>query len=689
MITKTLDLHNGDSIRKKDELIHYFTQTFEVYENLFECIKSERGFYEKANPLRHPLIFYYAHTAVFYINKLKVMKFISNGIDSNIETTMAIGVDEMSWDDLDEKNYDWPNIKEVYDYRQKVKKLLLDFIENTDLTLPISENSPFWIIMMGIEHERIHLETSSVLIRELPIEYLNKNSNWMKYASDIEAIPENKLIDIESKSFYQGINPFTYPYFYWDNERGQEKIELNHFKVSQYLVSNKEFLDFVEDDGYKKLNYWSDEGKSWLEFSNFKKPKFWIKKDKTYYLRVMLEEITLPWSWPVEVNYHEAKAFCAWKSQKMNEKLRLPLEAEYNLIRNELEANQPDWEVAPGNINLEYFTSPSPINSFESPNQVFDIIGNVWQWSEDCIFGFEGFRPHQAYDDFSLPTFDGKHALIKGGSWISTGNLALKDSRYAFRKHFYQHCGFRYVSSANSKIENFKEIIKEPFISRRCFDEYSDINKDFQNNLFSMIEKNLEKINKRKAMIVTSNGGKINLLLSNHFGCVDSLETTANNLKTLDSIKKFDSLEISIPAENKLNFFHQFSLKEIEYKSEKINLNQIDLSNINEKYKDYDFILLDNSLNHCNDISYFLNIIKSRLTSNSMIALITDYQFIDTLFAGFKSSEGESYNGKDAISDIFKKDFTLIDSKDLNYIEYINERKSNLIKKEVMFWIKI
>ena len=54
---------------------------------------------------------------------------------------------------------------------------------------------------------------------------------------------------------------------------------------------------------------------------------------------------------------------------------------------------------------------------------------------------------HPLYDDFSTPTFDGRHNLIKGGSWISTGNLALRAARYAFRRHFFQHAGFRYVVS--------------------------------------------------------------------------------------------------------------------------------------------------------------------------------------------------------------------------------------------------
>jgi len=75
------------------------------------------------------------------------------------------------------------------------------------------------------------------------------------------------------------------------------------------------------------------------------------------------------------------------------------------------------------------------------------VVGNVWQWTETPIYPFEGFEVHPVYDDFTTPTYDGRHNLIKGGSWISCGNEALRSSRYAFRRHFFQHAGFRYVVS--------------------------------------------------------------------------------------------------------------------------------------------------------------------------------------------------------------------------------------------------
>lgn len=63
------------------------------------------------------------------------------------------------------------------------------------------------------------------------------------------------------------------------------------------------------------------------------------------------------------------------------------------------------------------------------------------------MYPLNGFESHYIYDDFTIPTFDDKHNLIKGGSWASCGNCSSPFSRYAFRRHFYQHAGFRIAKS--------------------------------------------------------------------------------------------------------------------------------------------------------------------------------------------------------------------------------------------------
>ena len=81
----------------------------------------------------------------------------------------------MSWDDLNEAHYDWPTPEAVKAYRDKARAAIDGLITSLPLTLPIGWDSPFWIILMGIEHERIHLETSSVLIRQLPLDMVQKH----------------------------------------------------------------------------------------------------------------------------------------------------------------------------------------------------------------------------------------------------------------------------------------------------------------------------------------------------------------------------------------------------------------------------------------------------------------------------------------------------------------------------------
>ena len=72
------------------------------------------------------------------------------------------------------------------------------------------------------------------------------------------------------------------------------------------------------------------------------------------------------------------------------------------------------------NWNLEHFASSVPVDTF-AHGEFFDLVGNVWQWNETPMYAFDGFKVHPLYDDFTVPTYDNRHNLIKGGSWISTG----------------------------------------------------------------------------------------------------------------------------------------------------------------------------------------------------------------------------------------------------------------------------
>jgi putative 4-mercaptohistidine N1-methyltranferase len=172
---------------------------------------------------------------------------------------------------------------------------------------------------------------------------------------------------------------------------------------------------------------------------------------------------------PVDVNYYEAKAYCRWKSatggSPASRPYRILTEAEHHVIRHRehnLEAARRDpandkvmvtsghdFPTGPtgANINLAY-ASQNPVDYFQ-PSQTGhrDTTGSAWEWTEDHFNPLKGFEHHAFYDDFSTPCFDGKHSMIVGGSFISTGDEASVFARFHFRPHFLQHSGFRLVAS--------------------------------------------------------------------------------------------------------------------------------------------------------------------------------------------------------------------------------------------------
>ena len=185
----------------------------------------------------------------------------------------------------------------------------------------------------------------------------------------------------------------------------------------------------------------------------------------------MAQIIDMPWNWPVEVNQLEAKALCNWMAAKTGRPIRLPTEAEWRRLHDLHDIpDQPYWE-------RRRATSTWSIGHRRARwtfrfGEFYDIIGNVWQWTETPITGFDGFEIHPHYDDFSTPTFDTRHNLIKGGSWISTGNEATRDSRYAFRRHFFQHAGLRYVESEQPVVVPEAMYESDAAVSQYCESHY-------------------------------------------------------------------------------------------------------------------------------------------------------------------------------------------------------------------------
>lgn len=476
---RTVNLLTGTPEEKREEIRDYFHKTFSQFERLHEIFTGPEAFYVSHEVLRHPPIFYLGHTASFFVNKLVLGKHMETRLDAELEMQTAVGVDEMVWDDLDGSHYAWPSVEEcqkhperavaflqrVIDYRYKVRQAVDKMISEQPLEMPITKDSFWYVILMGIEHERIHLETSSVIMRQAASKYIQSSAMWPRcnlgrFATSVESeaaeVPRNDLLPVEAGTTRLGRKWSGTALYGWDNEFAEEpmQVAVEPFKASRFLVSNREFYDFMAEGGYKEERFWSEEGWQWVQESKQEMPVFWQTREEKWYLRSLTEKTPMPWDWPAEVNNLEATAYCNWLKEKTGENIRLPTEAEYYRLRDhipvDLQASEHGkaWAAAPGNLNMEKWASPCPVNLFVDPASGFgDIVGNVWQHSLTPMDLYPGFETHPLYEDFTTPTVDGLHAKIHGGSFISSGAAgATRDCRYAFRRHFYQHAGFRYVS---------------------------------------------------------------------------------------------------------------------------------------------------------------------------------------------------------------------------------------------------
>jgi formylglycine-generating enzyme required for sulfatase activity len=131
-----------------------------------------------------------------------------------------------------------------------------------------------------------------------------------------------------------------FPSFGWDNEYGRRDVDVADFRATAYKVTNGEFLAFVRSGAYGQRRHWSAEGWGWRSFRNAKWPTFWVPDGPAglhrYRLRLLFDCVDMRWDWPVDANYHEAKAYCAWLAEQRAQRVafRLATEAEHVLMRD-------------------------------------------------------------------------------------------------------------------------------------------------------------------------------------------------------------------------------------------------------------------------------------------------------------------------------------------------------------------
>ena len=220
--------------------------------------------------------------------------------------------------------------------------------------------------------------------------------------------PSDAMLPIQAGTFAMGSDRCAATL---DNERPRHQARTRAFLIDRAPVSNAEFLDFVERGGYREPRYWTPDGWHWRREQNVEHPLHWRRQSRREWIEVGPFGIApLNPRRPVMcVSWYEADAYARAAGK------RLPTEAE--------------WEKAA--------QGPTGDGTDAAGGQL-DSVGHVWEWTQTWFAPFPGFRAFP-YEGYSVPYFDGRHRVLRGGSWATRPHVR----RPTFRNWY--HPGMRAV----------------------------------------------------------------------------------------------------------------------------------------------------------------------------------------------------------------------------------------------------
>jgi ergothioneine biosynthesis protein EgtB len=422
-------------------------------DELFQIVRAD-AMYERPIPERHRIIFYVGHLEAFDWNLLHENVFGLKSFHPEFDRLFAFGIDPVGGGLPSDQPSDWPSLETVHDYVARIRGALDEKLNDEAVDSSARMRDGFslaTLLNVAVEHRLMHAETLAYMLHQLPLHQKIPQSGLR--APD--APPANpQMVEIPAGMATLGLSRRS-PAFGWDNEYEANTVEVPAFAIDRYMVTNRQFLDFMLAGGYENRLLWNDDDWNWKTDQCISHPAFWKKSGDEWLCRGMFEEIPLPSDWPVYVSHAEATAYARWAGKS------LPSEAEWQRAAygaasdatSDNERTYP-WGSALPNSNLGNFDfdrwDPVAVNAFPAGRSAFGvdgISGNGWEWTSTVFAPFPGFEPFPFYRGYSADFFDGKHFVMKGGSARTAACMLRPTFRNWFQAHYqYVYAGFRCVS---------------------------------------------------------------------------------------------------------------------------------------------------------------------------------------------------------------------------------------------------
>ena len=425
-------------------------------DRIFEILTPEAIF---AQPiaLRHPFIFYVGHLPAFAWNHVCDGILGLPSLNPAYDELFSRGIDP----DVDDPSHchehpeipdRWPALAEVLAYRNRMRATVLESVD------AVAECAPAHLMArdarvfsMVIEHELMHQETLLYMLQELAHEWKIRPA-WLPPAvMGLGRPPATVPVAAGTATLGAELRDVS---FAWDNESPSVQVFVPAFRIDATPVTNGEFLAFVDDGGYRRRDLWAPDDWSWSHNEERSHPAGWTIQDGRWLYRGLFDFLPLERvkDWPVYVSLAEARAFARWRG------LRLPTEAEFHRAAYGDPAGGErafPWGAAMpgrehGNFDFRCW-APTPVGAFPEGASAWgahDLVGNGWEWTDTPFTGFPGFEPWiTGYRGYSADFFDGKHFVLKGGSWATATELLRRSFRNWFQAHYpYVFAKFRCVA---------------------------------------------------------------------------------------------------------------------------------------------------------------------------------------------------------------------------------------------------